>query len=185
MIAYTYINISNPLLSLTVILWGVYVGIVLACIISVVERNTSNALVKSLLMKGADSPENALTIGELGLKDTGKYLSRLKKYSRLRRTVLLADEEKFTPKKDATKFSYKLAKFFSYDSGDKEKLTPEARFYIPEENRITAEVRYAEKRSGAMTVIVCAVLMAAAMVFMTYALPKLLEMLDTLIGAIA
>ncbi len=183
--AYTYIGTGSPFVTMNLVIWGAYIGIVLACIISVIERNANHDIVEALFESGADSPENAVTLEKLGLKSKN-YLRRLRRDKRIRRYVSLADADSFVKAADKTSASYKLARAVSQDRDDAEKLTPAARFYISEENRIGAEVHFVEKRkSGWLSVVTCAVLLAVVMALMTYAMPRLMGMLDSLIKAAA
>ena len=184
MLAYTFINISNPILTLNVIIWSIYVGLVIACAAAVRSRNLSSDIVSSLLDSGADSPENALTLAEAGLK-SGRVkaaLRALKDGKVLARYVKCANSEDFRTPTDKNSASAKLERAFSVRRDFKEHLGENAKFYIPEDCRITAEVRFRKKKSSARSVIFCAVLLAAVMVFISFAIPKLTEMLDDAIN---
>lgn len=50
------------------ILWAIYLGIVIASIISYLTRTVFGKLITALIEKGACSPESAVTVEEIGLK---------------------------------------------------------------------------------------------------------------------
>ena len=60
------------------ILWLLLTGVVVASIIALVMRRLLGSFVRKLLDSGADSPENAKTLPELGVRETGYLRSCLK-----------------------------------------------------------------------------------------------------------
>ena len=177
----TNITISMPVITLNIIIWGIYAGLVIACAAAVRKRNLASAIVSRLLDAGADSPDTAVTLAEAGI-GRGRIksaLRSLKSGTVLSRYVICADRDRFTS--PLTGARAKLAKLFSLPT-ETEKLTPDARFFIPEENRITAEVRFKKKPTKWWVVLIFAAALAAVMVFISKAIPQLLSMLDDTVG---
>jgi hypothetical protein len=69
-VKYENFELRFPLLSLEVIIWGMYGGILLACLISVYCKRYEGEIVRRLLEKEAKDADSALTLDELGLKNT-------------------------------------------------------------------------------------------------------------------
>lgn len=178
--ALTYINISYPILTVNVIIWSLYIGLVIACAAAVRSRGISSGIVSGLLDGGADSPESAMTLAEAGIAPgrTNAALRALKSGKMLARYVRCANADEFRVPVDKKSAAAKLAGALSVRREYKEKLTADARFYIPEDARITAELRFKTKKNGIGSVIFCAVLLAAVMAFISFAIPKLTDMLD-------
>ena len=59
-----------------------------------------------------------------------------------------------------------------------------ARFYMPEENRVKAELRFTEVRNPAGSFIFTVILLVAVAFFAIYAVPELLQMLDNFITTV-
>ena len=56
-----------------------------------------------------------------------------------------------------------------------------ARFYLPEEKRITAELRYSEEKHPVRSFVLAALGLLALAAFTIFVLPELLTMVDNLI----
>ena len=74
------------------ILWLLLTGVVVACIIALIMRRALGSFVRKLLESGADTPENAVSLSDLGVKETGYLRSCLKGRGPLS-TVVSATEE--------------------------------------------------------------------------------------------
>ena len=59
------------------ILWLLLTGVVVACIIALIMRRALGSFVRKLLESGADAPENAVSLSDLGVKETGYLRSCL------------------------------------------------------------------------------------------------------------
>lgn len=177
----TNIGISIPLVTLNIIIWGIYAGLVIACIMAVRARNIRSDVVSSLLDGGAVSEADALTLGDAGLKPRKikAALRALRSGTVLSRYVHCANKDAFVTA--LTGKAAKAAKFFSL-SREKEKLTPDARFFIPEDARVTAEVRFKTKKANIWAVVIFAAALAVVMAFISEAIPKLISMLDETVG---
>lgn len=69
------------------ILWCVYIGILIATVISCYQKNVSGRLLRALLAQGCDSPETAKTLTELRLDKAAGLRSALRPASALCRLV--------------------------------------------------------------------------------------------------
>jgi hypothetical protein len=181
---YSYSNFDIDVNSsaLPLIIWGIYIGIVLGALGSILFRVHSAKLVKALVKNSADSEEKSLTLAELGL-GKGRLLKHyLKDDSVLRRSVLICgDCLKEEQAGGFRKFWYeKFLKTSIPQKTDFEK----ARFYLPEENRIAAELRFREEGHPLRDFIFAAVILFAVAVFAAYAIPELLLMFDNFLTTI-
>ncbi len=159
---------------LPIIVWGIWAGILIAVVLSIVCRSYTGGLIRRLKNARAVDRESAKTLRELGLSI---LLARLMlgESSSMFRYIRIANEE------DATAVhTSKLGKFWQKLSGHTLDLR-KAKLYLPEERRIEAEMRYVEEKHPVRSFVISAALLTAGAVFAAYALPELLLMLDNLI----
>ena len=172
------VSINSP--SFLFLVGALYVGILLGVLSALILRVHSHRIVKALTEHGAADRESAATLEQLGLKDNRFVRSLLKSDGALRRTVLCANESEFREKKPSA-----LTRFWR-DKILKSPLPPDtdfevARFYLPEEKRITAELRYSEEKHPVRSFVLAALGLLALAAFTIFVLPELLTMVDNLI----
>lgn len=162
-----------------IIIWGLYIGIMLGTLGSILFRVYSSKIIKAITACGASDENSAKTLEELGLAKTPLVKKYLKDDSILRRLVLVCGDSH----KSDTSNSLKVFWYEKFNRTDvPEKIDFEnAKFYIPEENRAAAELRFREESHPVCSFILAAVVLLAAAVFAIYALPQLLTMLDNFI----
>ena len=154
---YTYdmLNISLSSTSLAILLGALYLGIVLACIYSALDKYVSNEIVRSLTTLEASSPDTALTLCEMPIKRKKLALYFLRKSSRFRKTIICANANEFIVENKPSKFKETLYKIFSIAKEDKEVLVLEkARFYLPPENKIHTEVTMTTKGKSNLLIVI-------------------------------
>lgn len=177
---YENLNIDVNGDMLPIIIWGIYIGIMIGVLGSIITRIYSGRLIQALVKNGASDAASAKTLAELGLGRQFVIKHMLKKeQSSLRRYVICANESDFAPKPN--KF-----KVFWHEKFIREEIPTvldlnAAKFYIPEESRITAELRYQTEGHPIINFVFAAVVLFAAAMFAVYAVPELLQMLDNFI----
>ena len=162
------------------IVWGLYAGILLGVLFSLVTRVHAYKVIHALTENGAENRGSAKTLDELGLGKNRIVKRMLRTDAPLRKLVLCANESDFPPRKMS-----KLRRFW-HEKFLKDTLPPKtdfsiARFYLPEEKRVTAEVRYTVEGHPIRNFILAAVGLTAAAYFTVVALPELLSMFDNLV----
>ncbi len=179
---YTYENFDVDLngSSFLVVVLGLYAGILLGVLFSLIVRVNAHRVVKALSDAGATTRDDAKTLAQLGLAKNRAVRRMLATDGSMRKVVLCANESEF-PERKLTG----LQKFWR-EKILRDPLPPKtdfeiARFYLPEEKRITAEVRYAVEGHPVRNFILAAVGLTAAAVFTILALPELLAMFDNFV----
>lgn len=172
------VSINSP--SFLFLVGALYVGILFGVLFALILRVHSHRIVKALADRGATDRESAATLDELGLKDSRFARSLLKTESALRRTVLCANESDFREQKPSALLRFWREKILR-DPLPAATDFEVARFYLPEEKRVTAELRYSEEQHPVRSFILAAVGLLALAIFTVYVLPELLMMLDNLI----
>lgn len=143
--------------TLAAAVWVVFLGVCFGAFYAYYHRRLLGDILRTFISAGADSSENAKTLSEIGY---GTGIKRafagfaLRQGSVLRKSVYAVFEEKKPVKKNPDELFAKG-----------EKLPCEQRYYIPEDKRITAEIRYDGKGTTASTLIfTVAVFFVAAIV---------------------
>jgi len=179
--SFDLVSINSP--SFLFLVGALYAGILLGVLAALILRVHSHKIVKALADRGASDRESAATLEELGLGDSRFAKSLLKTGSALRRVVLCANESDFRPAKVSALRRFWREKILK----DPDPPTTDfgvARFYLPEEKRITAELRYSAESHPVRSFILAAVGLLALTAFTIFVLPELLTMFDNLITQI-
>lgn len=138
--------------TLTVIVYAFCIGIILAAAYACYQKNVPGAVVRRIIATGALSEETAKTAPELGL--TGKWL-----LAELRRNVTLK----------------RMVHRVETDG-------EETRYFIPEEEKYRAEVRYERAGNGAAGLLITVCLTVVLAVLLIRLLPVFLSLIDRLLG---
>ena len=186
LMSYLYENFElyNPTLTLELIVWSVCAGIVIGAVTAYLQRAVIGAFARRLIADGIDTPEKAVTVEEAGFGKNFLVKLALREGGSLRRTVTLANAEDFPPKA-ASKGGERLRRLFSMDEEPRRALDlTRARFYIPEEDRIRAELKYEIKGTTLGGLAVSIVLVIAIGFAALYILPELFQFLDNFLTSI-
>ena len=173
---YSYENfdlISINSASFLFLVGGLYVGILLGVLLSLIFRVHSHKVVKALADRGANSRDTAATLEELGIGKNRVVRSLLKTDGSLRHVVACANETDFAPKKQNA-----LSRFW-HNRILKDPLPPQtdfavARFYLPEEKRITAELRFTPEKHPIRSFILAAAGLFVLALVTIFVLPEMI-----------
>ncbi len=146
------VTARNIILALTL-------GIILAVFITAYTRVVLGGFVRTLLANDATSPESAKSLASLGYFRSVSIRRELTRGGSLRMVVRSAEEVKDPKKTDFTA----------------------ARFYIPEDLRYRAELRFDKKGSGWLPVILIATLAIIIAAALCIFLPDVLQLADNII----
>lgn len=155
----------NPFFSVELIVWAMFIGFIIASLMAVYNKRIIGGFVKSVMSEECFSPETARTIIELGYGTDWFIKNALRTDTVLRRFIVRIDAEGSEPDGE------KKAKRSKHDVID----FSTARFYIPEELKYRAEVRYARRGTDFFTFAICIVLLAAAAFAAIYIIPELIQ----------
>ena len=186
LMSYMYENFElyNPTLTLELIVWSVCAGIVIGAVTAYLQRAVIGAFARRLIADGIDTPEKAVTAEEAGFGKNFLIKLALREGGSLRRTVTLANAEDFPPKA-VSKGAARLRRLFSMDEEPRRALDlTRARFYIPEADRIRAELKYEIKGTTLGGLAVSIVLVIAIGFAALYILPELFQFLDNFLTSI-
>lgn len=180
-----------PLLSLRITVLGIFVGMIAGCIAMVYHKQVIGGIVRQLIAKGCSTPESAMTAAELGYIKNPLAKNALERSVSLHRVVRCVEEEQFYldqaecreiyERKRSTEEGARLPKFkdheYLIDAGSD-------RFYIPEELRIRAEIKFEKKGSGWISGVLGVIALLVIFFCVLLALPQILQMTDNFLGGI-
>lgn len=187
---YEYLgNGAGSMTSWKLIILGLFIGLALAAFGMVFNKRVLGGFVRKLLHCEALTPENAQTLSELGYAKKFFVRYGVRRGVTLRRVVRCREEELYAEEMRQAREAYESRR--QEDSSlPKWKETPfrvnpnEHHFYIPEELKYTADLKFDAKGTtwlGAW-VFVGILLILLVVVFLTF--PRLLELLDDWVGAV-
>ena len=174
---YNNFELYNPFISLDLIVWALFAGFVLASLLALYNKRIIGGFVKAMLRDECLSPETAKTVTELGYGSDWFIKNALRTDTVLRRFVVRID-------KDADG-----ADSSEQPKGEKKKRPPKhdaidfttARFYIPEELKYKADVRYASRGTNIITFVIGVAALIAAAFAAIYFIPDLIQLIDNFI----
>ena len=186
-LVYENFELYNPTISLEMIVWSLCVGLAIGAAASYINRRVVGDFVRRLLKEEIHSPEKAVSLEKIGCAKNIFVRHALREGTALRRIVLCANEEEMVLKQPSSqKSAVFFRKLFSLEDEPKRILDlNRARFYIPEESRIGAELRYDAKGTTLPNLILSLILLAGIGFAALYVLPELFTLMDnflTLIG---
>ena len=177
------------LTSLRMIIVGNFIGLALACFAAVFNKRVLGDFVRKVLREEALSPETAKTLSELGYERNTCIRSSVRKGVNLRRVVRCREEEAYLLELEQKQAEYeekrkenpKLPKFKAESFRVN---ADEHHFYIPEEMKYMADVKFEKRGSTWLGAIVFIVVLLILAVVLFLTLPYILTVLNDWFGAV-
>lgn len=163
------------------------IGVMIAAIATMFNKNVLGDFVRAILQHQAYSPEDAKTLEELGYLKNSTIRGALRRNVALRRVVHCVEEENFTNEVEEQRKSYE-------ERRAKEPSLPAfieptyhmdvntAHYYIAEKDKYMADIKFEKKGTNWFTfwfVIVCCVALLFGILFL---LPDIFQYMDNFIG---
>lgn len=175
-----------PLFSLRLTVLGIFIGTIFACVAMAYNKQVLGGIVRKSIADGCLSKDTAKTADELGYTKNLLARNALRDSASLRRFVKCVEEDEFYAEQEESKKVYEqkrqekpsLPKF-----KERKYLTDlsAAHFYIPEELRIRAELRFSNKGSGVLSTILAIIALAILFFCVLLVLPAMLGYVDGLL----
>ncbi len=170
------------------IVFGLLVGVIIASLFIVIDKRILGEFVRKLLAEDCTSAEKAKRLSELDFATKYAIRNGVRRGNTLRSVVRCREEEEYN-----AKISEQRKKYEERRAEDKSlppfKEVPysvnpdEDHFYIPEEKKYSAEMRFEKKGTtwlGFAMVIVIAVIVFVILIF---AIPEILKLVDSFAGS--
>lgn len=169
--------------TITTVVLAICLGVILAALYNFYIRRVPGGVVRLLLSREALSPETALTPAELGLLDKPFALWELLRGVSLRHIVCAvtkpsADEGEKEPAEDGEAQARENASRKKKRGSDEPIFDAETRFYIPEDRKYRAQVRFEKEGNGVGGLALTCVCTFALGVALIKLIPVVLAMID-------
>lgn len=173
---YEYIQLGGNNTSLITVVGGLFLGILLASFCIVFQKRVVGRYIQRMLAAGAIGEENACTPASLGFGKSMLLRAQLRSRSGVLRKLVRYVGEPGRTEADLAPGKQPVY----YDIID---LGTTA-FYIPEELKYRAEIRYAKKGTSWPLAVLFAILMIVLLFVVLRALPTLLDFINSAIGGV-
>lgn len=177
---------SSPLFSLRLMVLGIFVGAIIACVSMAYHKHFLGDIVRKLISAGAIGKENAKSASELGYSKNFLIKNALSQSLSLRRTVKCVGEEEYLERLKEERAEYekrraegeKLPRF-----KEQEYLIDVENdlFYIPEESVDRAEFKFRKKGSGWLSTLFGILGLILIFFVLLLVLPYLLGIVDNML----
>lgn len=171
----------NRIQSFKLVLFAVWLGIIIGISYSYYTKDYLGRLVRRLLKNESLSPEKAMTLKELGYKRTFPLCIHLKKGGILSRYISTANGNEAISVKEKNKKFKKIRSLFGISDVTEKYDFSSLRFYIPEEKKYKADVRFEKKGSNPAWFLTWTIVITALAVLVYFLVPELVTMLDNFI----
>ncbi len=178
---YTHLEFHNTFITLKLVLWGLYAGMLIALAMSFYRKVYLGSAVRKLLKAEALSEDSALTLAQLGIKGGPLMKKALKEGGTLRRYIEICGGT--SPKE----ISGKKKKLRSFLGMEEEPLNYDfyaMKLYIPEEKKYKADIAFERGNLTPALFVVFVILLTALVIGINVIIPELLTMLDNFLGII-
>lgn len=188
---YEHLNMGGgSLISIRNLIVGLFIGLSVAGFGAVFNKQVLGGFVRLLLKEECLSPEQGKTLPELDSADKLLIRYGVKRGVNLRRVVRCREEEEYNA--ETARLAEEHREKRQTDRSLPRRLKRPAfrvdpdrhHFYIPEEMKYTAEVKFEQKGNTWLGAIVMVLVMAVATVGVLLVLPQILSLVNELVGAI-
>lgn len=179
---------TQDLINFKIILFALFVGLALAAFGIVYDKRVLGEAVHKLLREECLSPETAKTLTELGYGRSSTLRHSVRKSVSLRRVVKCREEEEFLRLQEEQRLLHEQKRAADKSLGRFKEIPYEFdletdRFYIPEEMKYAADIKFEKKGSTWLGAILFAVILAVMYVVALVFLPDMLEIVNDFIGS--
>lgn len=176
----------NSLVSLRWVILGITFGIILAAIGSVYNKRHIGDFVRKMIYEDCLDADRAQTLYDLGYMKNPGVRSVIKSNGTLSRWVRCVEEDEYMEKMESAKQEFdelhqndKKPPKFTYPEFKRDCNT--MHFYIPEEKKYAAEIKFDDKGANWFAVILIAIVAIVICLFVCYILPDVLKFIDNFI----
>ncbi len=181
---YEYLGLEgSDLTQIKILLLGLFLGLAVAAFCIVYDKRVLGNMVRTILGLGCLSPEKAQTLGELGYARNSIVRYSVRKSVALRRVVRCVEEEKFMEEQKKLREEHEQKRKADKSIGHFQEVSyafdlEHDHFYIPEELKYTADIKFEKKGNTWLGAIVFTVIVLVLYVALLIYLPEILDVLN-------
>lgn len=178
---------TGSIFSVRLIIFGLCIGLALAGFAAVFNKRVLGGFVRRLLKDECLSPDSAKTVDELGYSTNLFIRLAVRKSTSLRRVVKCREEQIFLEELEQkrTEYQNKRAEDRSlprFKEAEYKMDVMKDRFYIPEEMKYMADIKFEQKGTSWLGAVMFVVIMAIVFVAAMIALPYILDLINDAAG---
>lgn len=184
-----YENLKVSMVTLRNILFGLFLGLIIASVAMTFNKRVLGKFIRSVLSADATSPESAKTLEELGFSRNYIIRNGVRRGTNIRCVVKCREEEEYNASLEVKRLEYEelrkadpsLPPFKTVEysvNADKD------HFYIPQEKKYSAEMRFEKKGSSWGALIITVIVSVALFAILLFAIPEILKLVDGLAGVV-
>lgn len=178
---------TDPLSSVRTIVFGLFVGVIVASFIIVIDKRVLGKFIRKLLDEECTSPDKAKTLYELGFGVNYTIRNAVKRGTTVRNVVRCVEEEKYISETEERRAEYEKRR-------EEDPSLPEFKdvpykvnadidsFYIPEAKKYTAAMRFEKKGTNWGVLVLIALISVVCFAVLVFLIPEILKLLDDLVG---
>ncbi|MBO5416603.1 MAG: hypothetical protein J6A83_08255 [Clostridia bacterium] len=179
---------SNAMATIRNIVLGLLIGVIVASLFIVIDKRVLGAFVRKLLSEDCTSPEKAKRLSELDFVTNFTIRNGVRRGSTLRSVVRCREEEEFLAGLAEQRAKYEAMRQSDPSLPPFKEATysvnaDEDHFYIPEEKKYSAELRFEKKGTTWLGFAMVIVISIIAFVILIFALPEMLRIVDSFVGS--
>ena len=182
-----YENLGISTSSLPFILLGIFGGVVAAALLVMYDNRAVGEYIRKMIYEGAIGKDKAVTLYHLGTNLRSAFARALRKTAGVRRVVKCVEEEEFLAEIEVRRAEYEKKReddpsLPSFEAVEY-KFNGEEHYYIPEEKRISAEIKFANRGMKLWGYLLVIIGSAVGFFALMMLLPYILKLLDQMIGS--
>ncbi len=175
----TMITVKNLIL-------GIFIGLCIAAFGMVYNKRILGKFVRTLLREECLSKESAKTLSQLGVMQNYAIRNAVRKSVNLRRVVRCREEEEFLAEQEKSRLEFEKSSSETKKASFREEKfeidTANDHFYIPEDMKYMADVKFESRGTTWLGAILFVIIMAIVFVALIIFLPDIFQMLDNFVG---
>lgn len=178
---------ANDFLFYKLIIIGLCLGLIAASVCNLYNKRFVGDFVRRIIREGSLDKDNAKTLEELGYLNKPTIGWLIKSGGSLSRWVRCAEEDEFLASVEAKRLEFEEKhkddpKKPSFKEPQFKRDVKTMHFYLPEEKRIAAEIRFDPKGANLGGVILVSVLSIALCLVLCYMLSDIIKLFDNFIS---
>lgn len=178
---------TGTLVTLKTVLVGITLGLIFASFVTIYNKRYIGGFVRKLLREECLDADRAKTLDELGYLKKYGIRYAIRSSGTLTRWIRCVEEDEFYAKQDAEREAFEAAhkdeaKPPRFKEKEFKRDTKTMRFYIPEEKKYAADVKFEAKGANWLSFVLVTVVSIVLCAFLTYILPDIIKMVDNFIS---
>lgn len=180
---YEHIQVgTSSMVSFQMIVVAFFIGINIAAIMAVFDKRVLGEFARKLICEEALTPEKAMTLSELGFYKNTAVRSNLRSGSTLKRVVRCVEEEQYNATLDKKRQEFEASGGKNFRAAPFKIDFETAHFYLPEDMKYTAEIKFNKKGTNWLTVLGVFVGSFALMIAAFWLFPDILQLIDNFLS---